>query len=75
VPILVGSILGSKFEQNFRIAMQISRGDLAVFVERPISAFVIGLCVLLIVVQIFVRLRGANGKGAQRLEVKAAHED
>jgi putative tricarboxylic transport membrane protein len=74
-PVLLGFVLGPKVEENFRRAMLISRGDLAVFVERPISAFVIGLCVLLIVVQIVVRLRAANGKGAQRLEVKAAHNE
>jgi TctA family transporter len=38
--------------------MLISRGDIAVFVERPISVVFIGLCVLLIVLQIYVRLRG-----------------
>jgi putative tricarboxylic transport membrane protein len=36
----------------------ISRGDILVFIERPISAVFIGLCVLLIVLQIYVRLRG-----------------
>jgi TctA family transporter len=41
--------------------MLISRGDLLVFVERPISAFFVSLCVLLILAQIFVRMR-TNGK-------------
>jgi TctA family transporter len=40
--------------------MLISRGDLAVFVERPISAVFIAMCVLLIGLQIYVRLRGAK---------------
>jgi putative tricarboxylic transport membrane protein len=57
-PILLGFVLGPRFEENFRRAMLISRGDIAVFVERPISAVFIGLCVLLIVLQIYVRLRG-----------------
>jgi TctA family transporter len=57
-PILLGFVLGPRFEENFRRAMLISRGDLAVFVERPISAVFIFLCVLLIGVQIYVRLRG-----------------
>jgi TctA family transporter len=56
-PILLGFVLGPRFEENFRRAMLISRGDLAVFVERPISAVFVGLCVLLIVLQIYVRLR------------------
>jgi putative tricarboxylic transport membrane protein len=57
-PILLGFVLGPRFEENFRRAMLISRGDMRVFVERPISAVFIGLCVLLIAVQIYVRLRG-----------------
>ncbi|HTQ83645.1 MAG TPA: tripartite tricarboxylate transporter permease, partial [Pseudolabrys sp.] len=57
-PILLGFVLGPRFEENFRRAMLISRGDLAVFVERPISAVFIALCVLLIGVQIYVRMRG-----------------
>jgi putative tricarboxylic transport membrane protein len=56
-PILLGFVLGPRFEENFRRAMLISRGDLGVFVERPISAVFVGLCVLLIGLQIYVRLR------------------
>jgi TctA family transporter len=56
-PVLLGFVLGPRFEENFRRAMLISRGDIGVFVERPISAIFIGLCVLLIGLQIYVRLR------------------
>jgi TctA family transporter len=59
-PILLGFVLGPRFEENFRRAMLISRGDLAVFVERPISAVFIAICVILIVGQIYFRLRGAK---------------
>jgi len=59
-PILLGFVLGPRFEENFRRAMLISRGDIAVFVERPISAVFVGLCVLLIALEIYVRLRGAK---------------
>ena len=59
-PILLGFVLGPRFEENFRRAMLISRGDLAVFIERPISAVFIALCVLLIGVQIYVRMRGGK---------------
>ena len=62
-PILLGFVLGPRFEENFRRAMLISRGDLLVFVERPISAFFVALGALLILVQIFIRLRpGARSK-------------
>src|SRR5512147_280220 len=56
-PILLGFVLGPRFEENFRRAMLISRGDIGVFVERPISAVFIALCVLLIATQIYVRMR------------------
>lgn len=44
-------------EENFRRAMLISRGDLMVFLEGPISAWFIGACALLIAVQIVSYLR------------------
>jgi putative tricarboxylic transport membrane protein len=37
--------------------MLISRGDLMTFVEHPISAFFLAICVLLIGAQIYVWLR------------------
>ena len=42
--------------------MLISRGDLLVFVERPISAFFVALSVLLILAQIYVRTRAVGAK-------------
>ena len=56
-PILLGFVLGPRFEENFRRALLISRGDILVFVEHPISAFFLLLCVVLILAQIYVRLR------------------
>src|SRR5215475_7242422 len=59
-PILLGFVLGPRFEENFRRAMLISRGDILTFVEKPISAFFLALCVILIGSQIYFRLRGAK---------------
>ncbi|HTP81987.1 MAG TPA: tripartite tricarboxylate transporter permease [Alphaproteobacteria bacterium] len=56
-PILLGFVMGPRFEENFRRAMLLSRGDIGVFVERPISAVFIGLCAFLIALQVYVRLR------------------
>jgi TctA family transporter len=56
-PILLGFVLGPRFEENFRRAMLISRGDALVFIKHPISAVFIFLCVVLIAAQIYVRLR------------------
>ncbi len=59
-PILLGFVLGPRFEENFRRAMLISRGDIGVFVERPISAVFVGMCALLIGSQIYLRMRGSK---------------
>jgi putative tricarboxylic transport membrane protein len=59
-PILLGYVLGPRFEENFRRAMLLSRGDLATFIERPISAVFVALCLILIGAQIYLRLRGAR---------------
>ena len=56
-PILLGFVLGPRFEENFRRAMLLSRGDFMTFIERPISCVFIILCVALIAAQLYVRLR------------------
>jgi len=63
-PILLGFVLGPRFEENFRRALLISRGDLMVFLERPISAVFVILCAVLILGQIYVRLRKPKGNGS-----------
>ena len=52
-PFLLGFVLGPMVEEHFRRAMLISEGNLAVFVERPISA-VLMLCTLMIALLTFV---------------------
>jgi TctA family transporter len=44
-PLMLGLILGPMFEENFRRQMVISKGDLMVFIDRPLS-----LSILLITV-------------------------
>jgi TctA family transporter len=56
-PILLGYVLGPMVEENFRRALLLSRGDLTVFISRPISAVFISVCTLLIVAQIGLWLR------------------
>lgn len=59
-PILLGFVLGPRFEENFRRAMLISRGDIWVFVDiknHPISTVFVGLSAFLIVFQIVLWLR------------------
>jgi putative tricarboxylic transport membrane protein len=56
-PILLGFVLGPRLEENFRRALLISRGSLQVFIDSPISATFLSLCVLLIGAQVYARIR------------------
>ena len=65
-PILLGYVLGPMVEENFRRALLLSRGDMTVFIHRPISAVFIGICTLMIVVQMFFSMRGSYRKRRAR---------
>ncbi len=49
VPLLLGLILGSIFESNFRNALAMSDGSWTIFIQRPLSLLFIILAVVLIV--------------------------
>jgi putative tricarboxylic transport membrane protein len=57
-PILLGYVLGPNVEENFRRALLMSHGDLAIFISQPISAFFIVVCFVLVIVQLVFGLRG-----------------
>jgi putative tricarboxylic transport membrane protein len=40
-PLVLALVLGPMMERSFREAMMISRGDLSIFLSRPISATII----------------------------------
>ncbi|UHL64334.1 tripartite tricarboxylate transporter permease [Paralcaligenes sp. KSB-10] len=61
-PILLGFVLGPMVEENFRRALLLSRGDIFVFVERPISAWFVGASALLILLQVISFLRKKRSK-------------
>ena len=48
-PLLLGLVLGPMMEENFRRALLLSRGDYATFIERPLSASLLGAAVILVV--------------------------
>lgn len=56
-PILLGYVLGPMVEENFRRALMLSRGNMAVFVERPISAVFVCICAALVLMQFGFWLR------------------
>jgi TctA family transporter len=47
-PLMLGFVLGPMFEEYFRRALLISRGDLTIFLVKPISAVFLGITGLLI---------------------------
>jgi TctA family transporter len=59
-PILLGFVLGPRFEENFRRAMLLARGDVLTFVDirnHPISTLFVTLSALLLVVQVVLWVR------------------
>lgn len=56
-PLLLGFVLGRLMEENLRRALVISRGDLMVFLERPISAALLVLAVVLLVLALLPSIR------------------
>ena len=56
-PIILGLILGSMFEENFRRAVKLALGDYTVFFTRPICLLFIALSILSILLPILSRRR------------------
>ena len=65
-PLLLGFILGTPMEQHLRRALIISHGDAWVFVERPISASLLGVAMLLIAVTVVASVLRLRRRPAQR---------
>ncbi|HEY2257121.1 MAG TPA: tripartite tricarboxylate transporter permease [Variovorax sp.] len=64
-PIMLGFVLGPMVEENFRRAMLLSRGDVLVFVQRPISGAFIAISAMLLIGVTWSNLRG---KAVKRVE-------
>jgi putative tricarboxylic transport membrane protein len=58
-PLLLGFVLGRLLEENLRRALAIYRGDLTIFLTRPVSAWLLftGLVVLVVAVLPSIRTR------------------
>jgi TctA family transporter len=56
-PIVLGFVLGPMLEENFRRSLLLSRGELTVFINRPISAWFMAACALLIALQVLSYVR------------------
>lgn len=56
-PMLLGYILGPLMEENLRRAMLLARGDFFVFFQRPISATLLSIAILLLVFVLLPNIR------------------
>ena len=65
-PVVLGLILGSMFEQNFRLSVRLARGNYLVFLQRPISAVLIGFAVLSVVLSLWSNRRKTPSGGSAR---------
>ncbi len=69
-PMILGVILGPMMETQFRRALQVTQGDLSIFVTRPISLVILLLAAAALVAPYVPRLLGRR-----RLVVGAGTED
>jgi putative tricarboxylic transport membrane protein len=56
-PVVLGFVLGPQLEPTFRRAMLLSRGDLSVFVTRPVAAGFVAASALVVLAQVVAWLR------------------
>jgi putative tricarboxylic transport membrane protein len=56
-PLLLGFVLGKLMEENLRRALIISRGDMMTFIDRPISAGLLLVAVVLLVIALLPTVR------------------
>ena len=61
-PVLLGFVLGPMVEENFRRALQLSRGDLMTFVERPVSCLMLTFAALIIGYSLWISRKSAVQK-------------
>lgn len=57
-PMILAFVLGPLMEDSFKQALLASRGDLSIFISRPISAAFIGVILLFAILQMIPRVRG-----------------
>jgi putative tricarboxylic transport membrane protein len=56
-PLLLGFVLGRLMEENLRRALIISRGEMTTFIERPVSAGLLAVALILLVIALLPAIR------------------
>ena len=58
-PLAFGLILGPVLEENLRRSLIISKGSWSIFLERPVSLFLIIFCLIVLLLPFFKKIRGS----------------
>ena len=61
-PLILGFVLGNSMERALRQSLMMSQGDLMVLMQRPISAAMLGVAVLILLIPLFGRFNQARVK-------------
>ena len=64
-PLLLGFVLGKLMEQKLRQALTLSRGSMMTFIERPVSAFLLAVALVIIVVALLPSVRKGREEAFQ----------
>lgn len=56
-PLLLGMVLGPMMEENLRRAIMLSRGDISVFVTRPLSAALLAICAIVLILTVLPAIK------------------
>jgi TctA family transporter len=62
---LIGFVLGPMMEEHLRRAMLLSRGDWGVFIERPISATLLGIAAIALAAMLLPNIRKGKDSALQ----------
>ncbi len=65
-PILLGYVLGPMLEENFRRSLVISRGDLSVFIEHPVSLVILVICGGVLLLQMLFAWRNSRNPSSSK---------
>ncbi|WP_233834195.1 tripartite tricarboxylate transporter permease [Paraburkholderia sp. ZP32-5] len=71
-PILLGYVLGPMLEENFRRALLLSHGKLAVFALEPVSAAFLAASALLVLAQVYFAVRARRHRKRMPAQSSAA---
>jgi putative tricarboxylic transport membrane protein len=65
-PLILGYVLGKPFEDNFRLALTISGGDVVKFLQSPTTIFLWSCVLFSIVVKVALQWRRGTGSSPER---------